>query len=257
MSETTSGRSFYTNVALLGLLIYFVAAAITFVAALLLDPAESFFILFFIVPGLIVGAALLFIRKWGLIIAILLGIFLIFSLTSDAGLFLTTPAAFFDFSSMLFGVVGLLIVVIASIVGLIQFFTGNPRTTGTSTEIQVLRGIVGVLAVVAGISLVLTILNIGGVSEAEEQGVTTLTAKKVDWDNEMIDAPGGQPLRLVVKNDDPILHTFTIYELDIDTVIGPWAEEVIEITPTRSGVFAFVCRVTGHVEDMTGGINFR
>jgi hypothetical protein len=39
---------------------------------------------------------------------------------------------------------------------------------------------------------------------------------------EIITAPAGD-VRIVVKNDDPLLHTFTIDDLDIDVSLSPGA----------------------------------
>jgi uncharacterized cupredoxin-like copper-binding protein len=123
---------------------------------------------------------------------------------------------------------------------------------------MVLRGLVGALVVLAVLSLVLTVLNLGGVSEAEEEGATILIAKETDWNIEMIDAgPSSQTLRLVIKNHDPILHTFTVSDFDIDEKLTPGSETLIEIKAPRAGSFGFICRVVGHEEDMSGVITFR
>jgi len=61
----------------------------------------------------------------------------------------------------------------------------------------------------------------------------------------------------VVKNKDPILHTFTIYDLDIDERIGPGSEKLIEIGTPRAGIYGYVCRIFDHAADMTGAIIVR
>jgi hypothetical protein len=69
----------------------------------------------------------------------------------------------------------------------------------------------------------------------------------------MVTASSGD-VKLVVKNRDPILHTFTIDDLDVDVALGPWSEQVIVLTDLRPGNYGFICRVFDHATDMTGVI---
>jgi len=46
---------------------------------------------------------------------------------------------------------------------------------------------------------------------------------------------------VLVRNDDPFLHTFTVEELDIDEAITPGSEVLVEI-PDESGSYVVFCR---------------
>jgi hypothetical protein len=241
----------YAQAGLIGLGMYFVALAIILIAILIYDVAEIYFLLFFLVPGLIVGAALLFWKRWGLLVAILGSAIGILFLSEDADLILTTPEAFFDFAGTWFGLVGLFIVLLAAVIGTIQYVRKQPSAALSASQRTVILGVAAVLALASIVSLVLTALNTGGVSTADASGAQRIEAKHTEWSVTMVTASSGD-VKLVVKNRDPILHTFTIDDLDVDVALGPWSEQVIVLTDLRPGNYGFICRVFDHEADMTG-----
>jgi uncharacterized cupredoxin-like copper-binding protein len=121
---------------------------------------------------------------------------------------------------------------------------------------MVIRGILGVIAVLGVVSAVMTVANFGGVSAAADEGATIVTAKKTEFDVESIEGRAGQEVRIVVKNKDPFLHTFTIDDLDIDQKVSPGGEELIEFE-APAGSYEFICRIVGHEEDMKGTLTIR
>ena len=252
----TTERDAYVKAALVGLGIYLVGVALITVAVLISEPEEVVFLLFLLVPAIIVGAALVFLRRWGLIVGILGALFGLVGFFEDIDLILTTPKAFFDFSAGLFVIAGLLTLLVACIIGTVQYFRGAVRTDLGQNGKAALGGLVGILAVLAVVSAVLTALNVGDASAEEKQGATVLTAKKTDWDVDMIDGRSGQTLKIVVRNEDSFLHTFTIHDLDIDVRLGPFSEEVVEINAS-AGNYGFVCRIFDHETDMTGALVIR
>jgi len=248
-------RDIYVRTALFGLALYFVAVLVITVAILIASPGDIYFILFFAVPGLVVGAALLYMRRWGLLVGILGGAVGTLFILEDIDLFLTTPQSFFDFSSSLFGLVGILIVLLASLIGTVLYFRGN-----VSTDFSRLRPALLAVAVVLGLlglaSAVITAVGTGDVSAEDADGAIVLTAKKAEWNLKTVEATPGQPLRILVRNDDPIMHTFTIHDLGIDERIGPWTETIIEVEAPAARTLGFICRIEGHKADMTGAIVF-
>jgi hypothetical protein len=251
-----ANRSVYAKIALFGIGLYLVAALLFFIAVLITEPSEVVFILFLLIPALVIATVIYFLRPWGLILGVIGGIFGLMFFAEDIDLILTTPQSFFDFTGQLFGTAGLLTLIIASLLGLIQHFRGATRTEVTATEHRVVRGILGFLIVLAVVSALLTMLNMGGVSEAEGQGATIITAQKTAWDVEMVNLSSGN-LKLVVRNRDAFLHTFTMYDLDIDERLSPGSETVIELPAGTTGVHPFVCRLYDHELDMTGAITIR
>jgi hypothetical protein len=250
----------YVKAALFGLAIYLAAILVILVAILILSPSDVAFPIIFGVPALIAVAALRFLRRWGLLIAGLLSLIGILFLLGGAGLSLTTPEAFFDFLLHLFGLSGLIISLVACVVGFIQYFRGAVPSDVSPGVMTALRGIAAVVAVLAVISIVLTVLNATDNLSAEERASATLavSAEDTKWNVEQLDAPAGEPIRILVVNDDPILHTFTIEDeakgVDIDVRLGPWSEQIVEIDPLEAGIYGYICRVEGHEEDMTGAL---
>jgi uncharacterized cupredoxin-like copper-binding protein len=250
-------RPFYTRVAVFGTLLYLTAVGLFFVAFLLYDPAEAAFGLSFLLPGLLVVAALAFMRRGGLIVGVLGGALGLLIFSEGIALILSVPYSFFDFTGTVMAIVGCLILLLASAAGLIESFQGAVRASAKTWEIAALRGLVAVLAVVAVVSAAATLLNMESVSAADRDGATVLTARETEWDIDAIEATAGKPLKIVVRNDDPFLHTFTVHDLDIDLKLGPNSERLIVIEPQRAGVFGFICRVTGHGTDMSGLIDVK
>ena len=199
-----SASDAYVKVALAGISIYLTAAVIVLVAILILSPADAVFGVILLVPAAIAVAALRFIRRWGLLIAALLAAFGFVAFLADAGLFLTTPESFFDFMLTLFTLVGLGIAVIACLVGFVQYFRGAVGTQVSTAIVTGLRGVTAVIIVAAGISLVLTVINAtDSVSATDKQGAIELVAEDNEWNVETLEAAAGQPIRILLKNDDP------------------------------------------------------
>jgi hypothetical protein len=243
----------YAQAGLMGVGMFFVAMALFLVAVIIYDIAEIGFLVFFLVPGLIVAAALLFWKRWGLLVAILGSAIGILFLSEDAGLILTTPESFFDFAGTWIALVGLLIVLLAAVTGTIQYLRKRPSTGLSPSQRSVVLGVMAALALASIVSLVLTGLNTGGVSAADAAGAQRIEAKHTEWSVTRVSASSGD-VKLVVKNRDPILHTFTVHDLDVDVSLGPWSEEVILIKDLKPGNYGFICRVFDHATDMTGVI---
>ena len=61
-----------------------------------------------------------------------------------------------------------------------------------------------------------------------------------------LEVPVGEAVRLVVRNNDFGLHTFTVEGLDVDYAMRPRSSRLIEFTPTAAGEYTYFCRVLGH-----------
>jgi hypothetical protein len=255
------GTDAYAKAALFGFGIYSTAALIILVAILIFSPSDAAFGIILLVPATIAVLAVRFIRRWGLIIGALLSAFGIFFFIGDAALVLSSPQAFLDFLLDLFGLTGVIISLIACLVGTVQYFRGAVPEEMAPSAKTALRGIAGVITVLVLVSLVLTIINANETVSAADRGdAPELVAKDTKWSAQQL-TTSGKPARLFVKNDDPILHTFTVKDsakgIDIDVHIGPWSEQVIELAGLAPGTYGFICRVEGHEQDMTGVVTVR
>ncbi len=252
----------YARAALFGLALFLVASVIVLTTILIVSPSDAVFGLVLLIPGMVALALLRFVRRWGLLIVALLSAFGIMAFIGDAGLTLTTPKAFFDFLLTLFTLTGLGIAFVACLIGFIQYFRGPVGSELKAPVTTALRGILVAASAAAVVSLVLTAINATkSVSAEDRQGALELTAKDTSWSAEMLEADAGQPIRLLVKNDDPILHTFTLRDsdrgIDIDVRLGTWSEQIVEVGSLPAGTYGFICRVEGHAEDMTGVLTVR
>ena len=243
----------YVASALFGILLYMFAVAFIAVAILSAFPSDIYYALIFGLPALIAGLVIWKFRRWGLLFGIVAGIVGLLAVSEGADIYLTTPSSFFDFGVTLFALAGVAIVLLASLIGSIQYFRKQVGDAPGRVP-AVVKGVGGVLAVLALVSIVLTVLQIDDVPASEAQGATVITAEKAKWDINRIDAPAGQPVRILVKNTDPIMHTFTIDDLDMDIRIGPWTEKLIVIENLEPRIYGFICRIPGHEKDMTGAI---
>lgn len=256
------GADAYAKAAFFGIAIFLAAAVIVLITILVISPSDAVFGLILLIPGAIAVASLHYVRRWGLLIAAVLSAFGFLAFVGDAGLTLTTPKSFFDFLLTLCTLTGLGIAFVACLIGFIQYFRGPVGSEVGSSVMMALRGIAAAVFVAAAISLVLTVVNATkSVSAEDKQGAIELTADDTKWSVETLEVSAGEPIRLLVKNDDPIMHTFTLKDsargLDIDVRLGPWSEQIVEFGPFQEGVYGFICRVEGHEEDMTGAITVR
>jgi plastocyanin len=55
-------------------------------------------------------------------------------------------------------------------------------------------------------------------------------------------------VRLTLSNPDPLVHTFTIDELDIDVELAPGEESEITLRVANSGQYQYYCAIPGHRE---------
>jgi uncharacterized cupredoxin-like copper-binding protein len=248
-----SGRDSYVTSALFGIAIYLVGVAIITVAILTVVPDQVYFALIFGVPAAVAGFVIARFRRWGLLFGLLAAAFGLLAVSEGADIYLTTPQSFFDFGLALFSIVGLIIVLAACLAGSIQYFRHNVGEAPGRLP-AALKGVAAILGVLAVISAILTVLQIEDVPAADAQGATILQAKEAKWDIMQIDAEAGGQIRIVVRNTDPILHTFTIDDLDIDERIGPWTERLIVIENPEARIYGYICRIPGHEKDMSGAI---
>jgi plastocyanin len=114
--------------------------------------------------------------------------------------------------------------------------------------------VLGVIAALMVSSAILTVVNLGDVSASEKEGAVEVKAKDTEWEpTEITASPTG---KIVLDNADPILHTFTIDQLDIDVKMGPGKETLYTLKSVPAGEYAFRCKVVGH-EDMDGVLTVR
>lgn len=157
----------------------------------------------------------------------------------------------FDFGVSVVATVASILVIVGSGVAFLQIRRGNARVSANSVELNALRGVAAVVAVLVVVSAVATFTGRDTVKDADRVDATQVLMKETEFKTVAINARSGETLRLVLKNDDLYLHTFTIDELGVDVTIGPRGEKALLLSTGNPGTFEYKCIVAGH-ESMTG-----
>jgi len=183
----------------------------------------------------------------GIVLCLLLG--LVFG--AYVRLTLLEPEWFFDFGASLFLLTGVVLLLAGSTLSLVASGEGSRRERwpGWLRVSAVALGVALALSLAA--SAALTIANRETVAASESRGLRSATFEGRRLEFSTSDWPMGT-VRLVVRNEDLRVHTFTSEELGIDVAIGPKSERVVEID-LKPGSYLFECRVPGHSE--RDGIN--
>ena len=164
---------------------------------------------------------------------------------------ITNINSFFDFTAAIVATSASLLTLVASIVAIVQGRRGEPRIEGTATETRILWGVAAVLSVIAVVSAGVTIGARDTVEDEERIGAFEMVLKKTAFETETLTAKPNEAVRLIVKNEDLFMHTFTIDDLDVDVTVGPNGEKAVRIPPAGAGNYEYKCTIPGH-ESMTG-----
>jgi plastocyanin len=227
----------WTKLAALGLFLLGLGPLMMFLAGLIFGLEEAG--TFFLIVGAIawVGALLVWrFGTWakiiGIVAAILAGGAVFWTVF---GLF--TPASFFDFMPGVLVIPGALIAIVASISAIVAKRRGHGSEVAVGGERTAIRIVLGIVIVLAVISGGLTFAGMSEVDDAEAEAVVVLTDFEFDEEQYAFE-PG---TTVLVRNEDPFLHTFTVDDLDIDITLSPGSEELVEI-PSESGTYILYCR---------------
>lgn len=155
---------------------------------------------------------------------------------------LAAPASFFDFVPGLLVLPGALLALVSGIASLVNKRRGREVGSGERRAVGAIAALLGLVAVVSG---VLTVAGRDTVPDAlADEADLTVSMKDFEFDEDGYDVDGGATV--LVKNEDPFLHTFTVDELGIDVELGPSSEKLVEI-PAESGAYVLYCEP--HTED--------
>ncbi|MGH7858760.1 MAG: hypothetical protein ACREQY_15650 [Candidatus Binatia bacterium] len=243
MAATHTGkrqRARWARLGALGLL--FVAAGVVlFLAAMLIfglssEGGEGAF--FGIVIGVaLLGAFLAWRFGWwgkvlGIVAAVLVGMALFWTPFG-----LQAFPSFFDFMPAVLVVPGAMLAVVSFIAALVAGRRGHNTPAATGNEVLGIRialGVVGALAVITG---AVTLFGRSSVEAVATDSFVVMSDFEFDRAGYTF-APGS---RVVVRNDDPFWHTFTVDKLDIDVTVRPGSEILVDV-PARSGDYVLYCR---------------
>ena len=212
-----------------------------------LDPGDA---TFFAVGGVVAFAGALLLRSGrtvaralGLVVAVVVGMMLFWTAFG-----LATPDSFFDFVPGLLVLPGAVVALVAGIAAIRAQRRGDLVDHPGAGERKVMAVGAGLVVLLAVVSGVLTLVGRQTVDVDRADVTIAMRDFEFDPDGAEVDLQPGDTV--LVRNDDPFSHTFTIDELGIDVVLGPGSEELVTIPEDASGGYVLYCEPhTGDVED--------
>ena len=203
------------------------------------------------VPTVVIALLALRIGGWALILAAVWAVLILLGTLLSLPTGFSHIDSFWDFAAALTTTAAVLAASVGGLVAFVQRRRGTVRQTATSVERRSVVGATAVVAVLLLLSGVLHVVSLETVGEEEKAGAIAVGMKDTQFHPTEVMVQVGQPATLVVKNDDVMVHTFTVPELGINEVIIAGSEKLIAIAAANPGSFAYVCEIFGH-EAMKG-----
>jgi plastocyanin len=193
---------------------------------------------FFFIPSVLGLLGIFLVRRrsrvakaFSIVIAIAIGFLLFWTAFG-----LALPSSFFDFVPGTLVLPGALLAIGGTISALRSQSRGRASGAG---ERRAAYAIVTAIGVLGGLSAVLTVTGRDTVPDAvAEQADVVVNLEDFEFDEGSYDVPAGGTV--LVKNDDPFAHTFTVDALDLDVDMGPGDEKIVEI-PDDPGTYVLYC----------------
>lgn len=152
---------------------------------------------------------------------------------------LSHPESFLNFA--VFGV----LLIVLDLTGLIASVASLMNRSGDGAAVVYVAGAVIVVgAIVSGIA------TASFESDTAQAGDLVVVAEEVEFSPATLSGSG--TIGVFIENKDPVRHTFTIEDLDVDVNLPGGADQRVDITGAP-GTYEFVCEVPGH-ESMKGTI---
>lgn len=172
----------------------------------------------------------------GIVVAVLVGVPLFWTAFG-----LGSPQSFFDFVPGLLVLPGAVIAIVGCVGALLagrrEDRDATSTTAGPAPRGRAVPAIVGVVAVLAAVSAILTFTSRSTVDATE--AALEVHQEDFAFGESSYTVTGGS--QVAVRNGDPFLHTFTVDELGIDVALGPNDEALVEI-PAEPGTYVLYCR---------------
>ncbi|MCC7362117.1 MAG: cupredoxin domain-containing protein [Anaerolineales bacterium] len=124
---------------------------------------------------------------------------------------------------------------------------GAARAEARRGETCALGGLLGVVGLAVVFSVALTLADNTSVSAQARAGAITVEMKNYAFTPITLQAQPGVTVRLLLKNDDSTLHSFTLPAAGVDVSVPPGTEKLAEfIAPAGGAVLARLLRYRSH-----------
>ena len=244
--SAVGGRSFYARVSALGFGLIALAGVVVLVLGLTSgnggdSGGGAVFGLVFVAVGLLVAGLVWRFGRWALILAAVLALALL-GLVGPFSLFsLGHPESARDFIPIMLALAGALLGLVGSVVAIVQWRRGTARASGTRTERLALGVTLGAVAGAVVLSTILTLVGNPAVSAEARASATSMVIRNFTYTPILMQVKSGETVRLVLKNDDPTLHTFTLPRAGVDVSVPPGGERIVEFKAPSSGEYQWYC----------------
>ena len=264
MEETTARTQwdslpFYRRLIIAGLLVEVVILSIVSALTIaVMEPTFAGFLVVFIVPSALFAWLLWKFGRRALMAATIWAVLSLLSALAFIGPGLLYPNSFFDFFLALPVIVALVVAVVGSVVSIVQQRRGTTRVESTTNERRVLWAVTVVVVGLVMMSGALHLEALSTVSDSDRVGAVEIDMVEIDMkDVEFVPATmqiqAGRETKIVVKNSDLPVHTFSIKALDLDVVVVAGNEKLVTLPVLDPGTYEYICKIPGH-EDMKGTI---
>jgi plastocyanin len=145
--------------------------------------------------------------------------------------------SFFDVLPGVLVIPGAILAVISYIAAIVAGRRDHRTTSATDRERTAIRAVLAIVGVVAIVTGALTLAGRSSVDAGTAD--VTITLSDFEFDEAAYRLEPGATVH--VRNTDPLFHTFTIDELDIDVGMTPGDEALVRI-PSAAGTYVLFCR---------------
>lgn len=242
IQKTTTPLPFYLRIAALGFGLVALTGLIASLYELLTgDTASLAFSLPILIIGLLVTGALLRFGVWAQVLAGILSLAVLALLLPFSTFVLMHPEDGGNFIPSVLLVVGAALAFVGCVVSLVQRWRHALREAPTPVESAAVKVILAALAVVAAFSVILSVTARTTVSAEAKANALGVEIKSFSFNPNHLQVKAGDTVRIVVKNSDPTLHTFTLPEAGVDMAVPPGSERLVEFKAPAVGEYRWYC----------------
>jgi plastocyanin len=241
-SNALPARGFYARIAALGFLLIALAGAIGAIVSVSGgDTGALSFTLPIVIIAVLIAGALMRFGTWAQVLAAVLSLLLLALLLPFSLFNLFHPESAGDFIPVVLITVGAAFGLVGSIVTLVQRRRRLLRTAATPVESVALKVILIALALAALGSIAMTATARTAISAEARANASSVDIRNFEFSPNQLQVKAGDSVRVVVKNSDTTLHTFTLPEAGVDVSVPPGTEKLVEFKAPKAGEYRWYC----------------
>lgn len=173
---------------------------------------------------------------WGRAVGLLLGIATAV-MTFFLGFGIMVPKSFVEFTAATGFILGVVLLLYGGIGSIVR--RADVRDEPARSEVLLGRTALGIVALALVVSLPLWLTSRTTVAASAAEGLPEVVATNFTFADVTVPATSSGA-SVVVRNQDPFMHTFTIDELGIDVELLPGSASVVEL-PASPGTYTYYC----------------